>query len=87
LKAPLGGGETIIYNAISSDSHVDEPERMFVDRLPARFKARTPHVIELENGGQAFRVEEVDVPIPFGAAAARPITSEEQREYLSYGLI
>src|SRR3974390_2389416 len=59
----------MIYKAISADSHVNEPERAFVDRVPEKFKSRAPHVIELDNGGQAFRGEGVPNPIPFGTAA------------------
>jgi len=59
----------MIYKAISADSHVNEPERMFIDRVPEKFKHRAPHVIELDNGGQAFQVEDVDVPVPFGSSA------------------
>ncbi|HWU25325.1 MAG TPA: amidohydrolase family protein [Rhizomicrobium sp.] len=42
---------------------------MFVDRVPAKFRTRAPYIIELDNGGQAFKVESVDNPIPFGTAA------------------
>ncbi len=59
----------MIYNAISADSHVNEPERMFIDRVPEKFKSRAPRVIDLDNGGQAFKVEDVDVPVPFGSSA------------------
>ena len=59
----------MIYKAISADSHVNEPERMFIDRVPEKLKSRAPHVIELDNGGQAFKVEDVDVPVPFGSSA------------------
>src|SRR3974377_991979 len=57
------------YKAISADSHINEPAGMFVDRVPAKFRTRAPYIIELDNGGQAFKVESVDNPIPFGTAA------------------
>jgi len=58
-----------VYKAISADSHVNEPARMFVDRVPAKFKDVAPHIIELENGGEAWRMADVSSPIPFGSAA------------------
>ena len=58
-----------VYKAISADSHVNEPARMFVERVPARFKDRAPHIIDLDNGGEAWRIEDVENPVPFGAAA------------------
>ena len=58
-----------VYKAISADSHVNEPARMFVDRVPAKFKDVAPHIIELDNGGEAWRMADVDSPVPFGSAA------------------
>jgi len=58
-----------IYKAISADSHVNEPARMFVDRVPAKLRDAAPHIIELDNGGEAWRIADIDAPIPFGAAA------------------
>jgi predicted TIM-barrel fold metal-dependent hydrolase len=58
-----------IYKAISADSHVNEPARMFIDRMPARLKDRAPRIIELDNGGEAWQMEDVPNPIPFGSAA------------------
>lgn len=57
------------YKAISADSHVNEPARMFVDRVPAKFRDTAPHIIELDNGGEAWRMADVDGPVPFGSAA------------------
>lgn len=58
-----------VYRAISADSHVNEPAELFVTRVPAKLRDRAPHIIELDNGGQAWRMEGVDNPVPFGAAA------------------
>lgn len=58
-----------VYKAISADSHVNEPARMFIDRVPQRFKDRAPRIIELDNGGEAWQMEDMDTPTPFGSAA------------------
>jgi predicted TIM-barrel fold metal-dependent hydrolase len=58
-----------VYRAISADSHVNEPAEMFRSRVPAHLKERAPRIIDLENGGEAWRIEDVPNPVPFGAAA------------------
>ena len=58
-----------VYAAISADSHINEPADMFIKRVPERFKDRCPRIIDLDNGGEAWRIEGVDAPVPFGAAA------------------
>lgn len=58
-----------VYRSISADSHVNEPAGLFIERVPAKLRDRAPHIIELDNGGQAWRMEGIDNPVPFGAAA------------------
>lgn len=58
-----------IYKAISADSHVNEPATMFIDRVPHRLRDRAPRIIDLDNGGEAWRIDGVENPVPFGAAA------------------
>lgn len=59
----------MIYKAISADSHVNEPPNMFIDRVPAKLKDRAPRMIDLPNGGEAWRIEGVSDPVPFGGTA------------------
>ncbi len=59
----------MIYKAISADSHVNEPPRMFLDRVPAKLKDRAPRMIDLPNGGEAWQIEDVEDPVPFGGTA------------------
>ena len=55
------------YKAISADGHVNEPPNLWVDRLPAKFKDRGPHVIETRgSGAHAWIVTEGDRPLPLG---------------------
>jgi len=57
------------YTAISSDSHVNEPPDLFEKRLPAHFRDRGPHCVELDNGGEAWVIEGVGEPMPLGLTA------------------
>lgn len=59
----------MIYKAISADSHVNEPPRMFIDRVPAKLKDRAPKMIDLPNGGEAWQMEDIEDPVPFGGTA------------------
>lgn len=44
---------------ISVDDHLVEPAHMFEGRLPARFAARTPHVVERDDGRQVWLMDDV----------------------------
>lgn len=59
----------MIYKAISADSHVNEPPNMFIDRVPSKLKDRAPRMIDLPNGGEAWQIEGVSDPVPFGGTA------------------
>ncbi|HVU73936.1 MAG TPA: amidohydrolase family protein [Mycobacteriales bacterium] len=56
-------------SAVSADSHVNEPPDLFVTRLPAHLRDRSPHCIDLPNGGQAWVIEDVPDPMPLGLTA------------------
>ncbi|MCZ7526539.1 MAG: amidohydrolase [Acidimicrobiia bacterium] len=47
---------------ISVDDHVIEHERVWVDRLPARFREVGPRVVELDGGVQAWSFEDQVIP-------------------------
>ena len=57
------------YRAISADSHVNEPPDMFRRYFPESLRDRAPHLVELDNGGQAWAMEDVALPIPFSTTA------------------
>jgi predicted TIM-barrel fold metal-dependent hydrolase len=54
----------------SADSHVVEPAHCYVDHIEARFKARAPHFVTNEHGGEMVVFEDLPA-IP--AAAMAPI--------------
>ena len=50
---------------ISVDDHILEPPNLWVDRLPAKYKDRGPHVIETPNSkGHAWIMEGQSRPSP-----------------------
>jgi len=55
--------------AISSDSHVNEPPDLFVDRVPSALRDRAPHCVDQDNGGQAWVIEDVEEPLGLGLTA------------------
>ena len=46
-----------VYQAISSDSHLEIGPDRWRDRVPAKFRDRAPRVIQLPNGGDAIQAE------------------------------
>lgn len=56
-------------SAVSADSHVNEPPELFTSRISKSFGNRVPHVIDIENGGQAWVIEGVKDPMPLGLTA------------------
>ena len=56
-------------SAVSADSHVNEPPDLFTTRLPSLLRDRAPHCVDLDNGGQAWVIEDVADPMPLGLTA------------------
>jgi len=56
------------YHLISSDSHVNEPPDLWVDRVPAALRDRAPRIEHLDQG-DTWVVEGVAGPMPFGLDA------------------
>jgi predicted TIM-barrel fold metal-dependent hydrolase len=62
------------YTIISVDDHIVEPPHMFEGRLPARFAARAPHVVESADGKQTWVYDGNNFPnVGFNAVVGRPV--------------
>lgn len=62
-----------MYELISVDDHIIEPPEVWVDRAPAKYKDLVPHVIEMDNGVEAWVVEGVPQPtMGLNAVAGKP---------------
>ena len=59
-------------SAVSADSHVNEPPDLFITRVTATLRDRAPHCVDLENGGQAWVIEDVPEPMPLGLRSRSP---------------
>jgi uncharacterized protein len=53
------------YEVVSADSHLEVPPDMWSERLPDEYRARAPHVVELEDGGHGWAMGEGE-PVPLG---------------------
>jgi hypothetical protein len=53
---------------ISVDDHITEHPTVWIDRLPARYRGVGPHVVELDDGRQAWAYEDQLVKIRRGNA-------------------
>jgi predicted TIM-barrel fold metal-dependent hydrolase len=56
---------------MSADDHLIEPPDLWVDRVPARYRARCPTIVEVD-GRQAWRYEGELTYIPMGSCRALP---------------
>jgi predicted TIM-barrel fold metal-dependent hydrolase len=55
---------------ISANDHLLEPPHLWLDRMPARFRGRAPHVVDRPDGGQAWVFGDEVVPVSRLAACA-----------------
>ena len=64
---------------ISADSHVQEPEEIYSERLPDRFRDRVPHVEVRE--GKRFFIVEGRKPRRLDVAEGRETQEDQEREF------
>jgi len=57
---------------ISVDDHVIEHPKVWTDRIATKHHDRCPHVIELENGRQAWKYEDQEIIIPSSICRTLP---------------
>jgi predicted TIM-barrel fold metal-dependent hydrolase len=61
------------YTLISVDDHLMEPPETFEGRMPAKFEARAPRVVETEEGHQVWSIDGTPYfQVGFMAVAGRP---------------
>ena len=59
------GGSGMLHDdvqLISVDDHVIEHERVWLDRLPAKYLEAGPHIVDLDGGKQAWQFEDRIIP-------------------------
>jgi predicted TIM-barrel fold metal-dependent hydrolase len=62
---------------ISVDDHIVEPPHTWTSRLPQRYQEAGPHVVELDNGRQAWRYEGRTIPIELGMVRTLPEVGQD----------
>jgi predicted TIM-barrel fold metal-dependent hydrolase len=60
----------MIKKPISADSHITEPPNTYSDYIDPKFRDRAPKMVNLEGLGDAFVIEGMQTPVPFGLLAA-----------------
>ena len=68
---------------IDADSHVNEPPRLWLDRVPARYRDRAPRQEQFEEG-DAWILEGVDQPINFGLNASAGMRWEDMKPWIRW---
>lgn len=53
------------YELVSADSHLETPPDLWSDRLPEPLRARAPRAVELEDGGDGWKLGDKE-PVPLG---------------------
>ena len=74
---------TMEYRLVSADSHINEPPRLWLDRLPAKFAERAPHIERLEEG-DAWIMEGALDPINFGGNCSAGIPLAQRQAWIEW---
>src|SRR3954447_13426789 len=77
------GAPAANYRLVDSDAHINEPPNLWIDRVPAKFKDRVPHVQRFEQG-DAWVMEGVPEPINFGFNASAPLPRTERKPWVRF---
>ena len=72
------GEEHDQHSVISADSHADEPVEIF-ERLPAKYRARAPHLEERDGG--TYYIQEGKRPIRQDIADTKLTEEDRRREF------
>src|SRR4051812_10880847 len=71
------------YRRIDADTHVNEPPKLWIDRVPSKYRDRAPRMEHLEQG-DAWVVEGAPDPINFGFNAAAGIPRDQRRPWVRF---
>lgn len=69
------------YHIISADSHINEPGDLFTSRVSEAFRDRVPRIERFEQG-DAFVIEGMDQPMPFGLNASAGMPPEKRKAWM-----
>lgn len=74
---------TQLYQLIDADSHINEPPDLWTSRVPAKYRARAPHMQQFEEG-DAWIVEGAPAPINFGLNAAAGLDLDVAKPWVRF---
>src|SRR5262245_43052262 len=71
------------YKLISADSYIVEPPGVWKDRVPAAYRDRAPHIVNLPEG-DAWVAEGADRPLNFGLNQAGGLPPERYSPWVKW---
>ena len=69
------------YHLISADSHINEPGDLWTSRVPAAYRDRVPRIERFEQG-DAFVIDGLADPMPFGLNACAAMAPEHRKAWM-----
>jgi predicted TIM-barrel fold metal-dependent hydrolase len=75
----IGSDLRIDYPVIDADAHVNEPPKLWQERVPARLRERAPRVIKDEQGGDLWIFDQGKANRPIGLVAAAGLSYPQFR--------
>jgi hypothetical protein len=69
------------YHLIFADSHTNEPGDLWTSRVSSAYRDRVPRIERFEQG-DAFVIEGMDAPMPFGLNACGGMGSEHRKAWM-----
>jgi predicted TIM-barrel fold metal-dependent hydrolase len=69
------------YHLISADSHINEPGDLWTSRVSSAYRDRVPRIERFEQG-DAFVIDGLDAPMPFGLNACGGMGAEHRKAWM-----
>lgn len=82
-KRATGSNTRRPYRLVSADQHINEPPDLWTSRVAAKFKDRVPYMKRFEKG-DAWVIEGVKDPMPFGLNMCAGLRPEDVTEWLPW---
>jgi predicted TIM-barrel fold metal-dependent hydrolase len=64
------------YRVITADNHILEPPKLFIDRVPAKYRDQAPRLVRGKDGGDGWSLDgsipESTIGLPWGLGAVNP---------------
>jgi predicted TIM-barrel fold metal-dependent hydrolase len=68
---------------VSADTHVNEPPNLWLDRLPAKYRDRAPHIEHFDQG-DGYVMEGALSPFPFGKTSNAGLPPDQRPQWIRW---